>query len=100
MNVTDSIGSMDLLDTFSQESQITDSSYLSKQCSAISLYSICYSIIKPSNYWDSKTVAAVVYFGTALYNNTGTNTSSDLPKGIEICGSEYMLSYKLIIKEM
>ncbi|CAB4017807.1 Hypothetical predicted protein [Paramuricea clavata] len=95
MNVTDSIGSMaDLLDTFSQESQITDSSYPCKQCSAISLYSICYSIIKPSNYWDSKTVAAVVYFGTALYNKTGTNTSSNLPKGIEICGTEVHVKFQ------
>ena len=83
MNVTDSVRITD-----SQESKITDNSCSCRQCSAISLYSICYSILKPTNYWDSKTVAAVVKFGTTLYNNTGIITSSDLPKEIKICGTE------------
>jgi hypothetical protein len=33
-------------------------------------------------------VAAVVYFGTTLYNNTGINTSRDIPQKVEICGNE------------
>jgi short-subunit dehydrogenase involved in D-alanine esterification of teichoic acids len=33
-------------------------------------------------------VAAVVYFGTILYNNTGINTSRDIPQKVEICGTE------------
>ena len=63
---------------------------LCRQCCAISLYSICYSVIKPCNYWDSNTISAVVYFGTTLYNNTGINTwsSSDLPQKIKICGTD------------
>ena len=60
------------------------------QCCAISLYSICYSVIKACNYWDSNTISAVVYFGTTLCNNTGINTwsSSDLPQKIKICGTD------------
>ncbi|CAB3983248.1 Hypothetical predicted protein [Paramuricea clavata] len=46
------------------------------------------SVIKPCNYWDSNTVSAVVYFGTTLYNNTGINTSRDIPQKVEICGNE------------
>ena len=72
----------------SEESESTDVSSLCKQCCAISLYSICYSVIKPCNYWDSNTVATVVYFGTTLYNNTGINTSRDIPQKVEICGTE------------
>ena len=33
-------------------------------------------------------MAAVVYFGTTLYNNTGINTSPDIPQKVEICGTE------------
>ena len=69
-----------------------------RQCCAISLYSICFSLIKPCNIWDSNTVAAVVYFGTILYNNTGINSwsSSDLPQQIEICGTEIEVKLQAI----
>ena len=50
MNVTETSGSTNLFDNFSQD--ITDITCSCKQCSPISLYSICYSILKPSNYWD------------------------------------------------
>ena len=33
-------------------------------------------------------MAAVVYLGTTLYNNTGINTSCDIPQKVEICGNE------------
>ena len=65
-----------------------------KQRSAISLYSLCFSTLKPCNYWDSKTVTAVVNFGTTLYNHTGVITLSNLPKKSIMC----MLIYKPIIK--
>ncbi|CAB4022606.1 Hypothetical predicted protein [Paramuricea clavata] len=86
-NLNNIIRNSDLSGNALEESESTDVSYLYKQCCAIS-YSICYSVIKPCNYWDSNTVAAVVYFGTTLYNNTGINTSHDIPQRVEICGNE------------
>ena len=87
-NLNNNIRNSALSGNASEESESTDVSCLCKQCYAISLYSICYSVIKPCNYWDSNTVAAVVYFGTTLYNNTGINTSCDIPQKVEICGNE------------
>ncbi|CAB4020738.1 Hypothetical predicted protein [Paramuricea clavata] len=87
-NLNNSIRNSALSGNASDESKSTDVSCLCRQCCAISLYSICYSVIKPCNYWDSNTVAAVVYFGTTLYNNTGINTSCDIPQKVEICGTE------------
>jgi hypothetical protein len=87
-NLNNNIRNSALSGNASEESESTDVSCLCKQCYAISLYSICYSAIKPCNYWDSNTVAAVVYFGTTLYNNTGINTSRDIPQKVEICGNE------------
>ena len=87
-NLNNSIRNSALSGNASEESKSTDVSCLCRQCCAISLYSICYSVIKPCNYWDSNTVAAVVYFGTTLYNNTGINTSCDIPQKVEICGTE------------
>jgi hypothetical protein len=87
-NLNNKIRNSALSGNASEESESTDVSCLYKQCCAISLYSICYSVIKPCNYWDSNTVAAVVYFGTTLYNNTGINTSCDIQQKVEICGYE------------
>ena len=87
-NLNNKIRNSALSGNVSEESESTDVSCLYKQCCAVSLYSICYSVIKPCNYWDSNTVAAVVYFGTTLYNNTGINTSHDIPQKVEICGNE------------
>jgi hypothetical protein len=87
-NLNNSIRNSAVSGNASEESKTTDVSCSCRQCCAISLYSICYSIIKPCNYWDSNTVAAVVYFGTTLYNNTGINTSRDIPQKVEICGTE------------
>jgi hypothetical protein len=87
-NLNNSIRTSDLSGNGSEESKGTDVSQLCRQCCAISLYSICYFVIKPCNYWDSSTVSAVVYFGTNLYINTGINASSDIPQKVRICGTE------------
>ena len=58
------------------------------QCCAVSLYSICYSTVKPCNYCNETTVTEIAYFGTILYNNTGMRTRTDLPRKVEICGAE------------
>ncbi len=57
------------------ETKTPDFSCLYQQCSTISLYSICYSVIKPCNYWNSNTVAEVVHFGTLLYNDIGVSAN-------------------------
>ena len=98
-NVTDNVTGENVASThllgFSQTNKITNietnmsnSICSCKQCLAISLYSLCFSTLKPCNYWDSKAVAAVVNFGTTLYNHTGVITSSNLPKKIKICGTD------------
>ena len=60
-----------------------------KQCCALALYSLCYSVIKPCSYWDSNTLAAIVNNGTKFYHDLGINrhlTINDLPKYVTICG--------------
>jgi hypothetical protein len=34
------------------------------------------------------------YFGTTLYNNTGINTSCDIPQKVEICGTEIDVKFQ------
>ena len=87
-NLDNNITNSDLSCDTTQEYKSADISCFCRQCCAISLYSICYSVIKPCTYWDSNTVSAVVYFGTTLYNNTGIYMSSDIPRKVEICGTE------------
>ncbi len=87
-NLDNNITNSDLSGNTTQESKSIDISGLCRQCCAISLYSICYSVIKSCTYWDSNTVSAVVYFGTTLYNNTGIHVSGDIPRKVEICGTE------------
>ncbi len=87
-NLDNNITNSDLSCNTTQEYKSADISCFCRQCCAISLYSICYSVIKPCTYWDSNTVSAVVYFGTTLYNNTGIYMSSDIPRKVEICGTE------------
>ncbi|CAB3985338.1 ATP-dependent DNA helicase PIF1 [Paramuricea clavata] len=87
-NLNNGIRNSALSANASAESKSADVSCSCRQCCAISLYSICYAIIKPCNYWDSNTVTAVVYFGTTLYNNTGINASHDIPQKVDICGTE------------
>ena len=87
-NLDNNITNSGLSGNTTQESKSIDISCWCRQCCAISLYSICYSVIKSCTYWDSNTVSAVVYFGTTLYNNTGIHMSSDIPRKVEICGTE------------
>jgi hypothetical protein len=49
-NLNNSIRNSDLSGNGSEESKSTDVSQLCRQCCAISLYLICYSVIKPCNY--------------------------------------------------
>ena len=42
-----------------------------KQCCAIGVYAICYSVIKPCGYWASGTLSALASNGNTLYNVIG-----------------------------
>jgi hypothetical protein len=85
-NLTDNMGNADLSSEVLTETASVDISCTCVQCCAVSLYSICYSTIKPYSYWDENTVVAVTYFGTVLYNNTGIYNSTHLPQRVELCG--------------
>ena len=39
-----------------------------KQCCAIAVYAMCYSIINPCGYWTSGTLSALVSNRNTLYN--------------------------------
>ena len=97
-NLNNNVRNDELLDNTLQESECAGVLCLCRQCCAISLYSICYSVIKPCNYWDSNTVAAVVHFGTTLYNNTKISIPRDIPQKIQIHGTEIVVKLKANIK--
>jgi hypothetical protein len=97
-NLDNNITNSDLSGNTTQEPKTTDISCLCRQCYAISLYSICFSVIEQCTYWDSNTVSAVAYFGTTLYNNTGIHMSSDLPRKLEICGTEMHVKLQVNIQ--
>jgi hypothetical protein len=66
-NLTENMGNADLSSEVLTETASVDISSICVQCCAVSLYSICYSTIKPCSYWDENTVAAVACFDTVLY---------------------------------
>ena len=97
-NLNNNVRNDELLDNTLQKSECAGVLCLCRQCCAVSLHSICYSVIKPCNYWDSNTVAAVVYFGTTLYNNTKISVPIDIPQKIQIHGTEIVVKLQANIK--
>ena len=57
--------------------------------SAIALYAICFSVIKPCSYWKSDTLDALVEYGSAFFTETIKNqtSSSELPQNVNIYGA-------------
>ena len=52
-----------------------------KQCCAVGLYAMCYSIAKSCSYWNSKTLCCIAEQGNKFYCNMGINrhlTKADL----------------------
>ena len=41
---------------------------LCKQCCAVAVYAMCYSVINPCGYWTSGTLSALVSNRNTLYN--------------------------------
>ena len=42
-----------------------------KQCCAIAVYTMCYSVFNPCGYWTSRTLSALASSGNTLYNVMG-----------------------------
>ena len=62
-----------------------------KQCCAIAVYAMCYSVINPCGYWTSGTLSALLSNGNKLYNVMGVKRhimAGDLPESVSISGAE------------
>ena len=49
-----------------------------KQCCAIAVYAMCYSVINPCGYWTSGTLSALASNGNTLYNVMGVKVQINL----------------------
>ena len=63
--------------------------------SAIALYAICFSVVKPCSYWKSDTLAALVEYGSAFSTEIIKNqtSSSDLPQNVNIHGANIKVNF-------
>ena len=64
---------------------------------AMTVYSLCYSVIKSCSYWNSNTLSDVIQYGKRLYENSSLNKYlplDDLPKTVDVCGTEVSLDLK------
>ena len=67
-----------------------------KQCCAVAVYAICYSVINPCGYWISGTLSALVSNRNTLYNVMGVKRHImpvDLPQSVSIGGAEINLTF-------
>ena len=68
-----------------------------KQCCAVGLYAMCYSIAKSCSYWNSKTLCCIAEQGNKFCCNMGMNrhlTKADLYTSLDICGVEISVQLK------
>ena len=68
-----------------------------RQCCAISLYSLAFSVVKDVNYWTSNTVDGVVEHGTSLYHRIGKYEFlgvEDLPSIVEMFDESINIEFK------
>ena len=66
-----------------------------KQCCAIAVYAMCYSVINPCGYWTSGTLSALASNGNTLYNVMGVKRHimpTDLPESESISGVQINLT--------
>ena len=62
-----------------------------KQCCAIAVFAMCYSVINPCGYWYSKSLGDIVNNGNGVYNGMGIDRHimpADLPKTVSVYGAE------------
>ena len=66
-----------------------------KQCCAIAVYAMCYSVVNPRGYWTSGILSALASNGNTLYNVMDVKRHImpvDLPEGESISGAEINLT--------
>ena len=66
-----------------------------KQCCAIAVYAMCYSVINPCGYWTSGTLSALASNGNTLYNVMSVKRHimpTDLPESESISGVQINLT--------
>ena len=68
-----------------------------KQCCAVGLYAMCYSVAKSCSYWNSRTLCCIADQGNKFFCNMGINrhlTRTDLYTSLDICGVEISVQLK------
>lgn len=68
-----------------------------KQCSAVGLYAMRYSVAKSCSYWNSRTLCCIADQGNKFYRNMGINRHlkrADLYTSLDICGVEISVQLK------
>ena len=70
-----------------RSNELLDEIYLCscKECCAVSFYSICFSTLKPCNYWTSQTVDSIIRAFYQKYYSGKYIFISDLPKKLDKC---------------
>ena len=66
-----------------------------KQCCAMAVYAMCYSVINPCGYWTSELLSALSSTGNTLYNVMSVKRHImpvDLPESESISGAEIHLT--------
>ena len=70
-----------------------------KQCSAVVVDAMCYSVINPCGYWTSGTLSALVSNQNTLYNVMGVKRHImpvDLPRSVSISGAQINLTLQAV----
>ena len=73
--------------SFSQGNNPKFGNMAGKQCCAIALYSLAFSMVKDVSYWQRDTLDSILEHGTALYEKLGKDgflSVEDLPHQVEI----------------
>ena len=70
-----------------------------KQCCAVAVYAMCYSVINPCGYWTLRTLSAHVGNRNTLYNVMAVKRHFmpvDLPQSVSISGAEINLTFRTV----
>ena len=70
-----------------------------KQCCAVAVYAMSYSVINPCGYWTLRTLSALVSNRNTLYNVMGVKRHFmpvDLPQSVSISGAEINLTFRTV----
>ena len=70
---------------------------------AVSIYWLCYCVMKSCSYWNWNTLSNAIQYVKRLYENLSSLnkylSSNDLPKAVDVCGTEVSLAHKSDCRE-